>query len=54
VIEELKTQYATADLVSIFASEVKAGHYTQAGRIYSLLTTEQVQTKSVLFFTLGS
>ena len=52
VIEELKTQYATADLVSIFTSEVKAGHYTQAGRIYSLLTTAQVQTKSVSVFHL--
>jgi hypothetical protein len=50
MIEELKTQYATNDLVVIFSGEVKAGHYQRARLIFAQLTTEQAQTKTASIF----
>ena len=50
MIEELKTQYATSDLVGIFAGEVKAGHYPRASRIFPMLTNEQSHAKTATIF----
>ena len=52
MVEELKAQYATSDMVALFAGEVKAGHFGQASRIFTLLSQEQSQTKKAALFHL--
>ena len=52
MIEELKNQYATSDLVAIFENEVKAGQYPRAQRIFSLLSADQARTKTAAIFHL--
>lgn len=50
IIEEMKTQYATGDLVAIFANEVKAGHYQQASRVFAHLSDDQARTKTASIY----
>jgi hypothetical protein len=52
LVDELKTQYGSSDLVALFAGEVKAGRYQQAQRLYSLLNADQGQTKKAAIFHL--
>jgi Serine/threonine protein kinase len=52
MMEELKAQYSTSDPVAIFEREVKAGHYSEAQRIFNLLTADQAWTKTASIFHL--
>ena len=52
MVEELKAQYGTSDMVALFVGEVKAGHFGQAIRIFALLSQEQSQTKKAALFHL--
>lgn len=51
-VQELTDQYATADLASIFVSEVKKNNYLSAIRLYDSLSADQTAAKNVQIYYL--
>jgi hypothetical protein len=52
ILDDLKRQYATSDLLTIFIKEIEGRHYQNAQRIVRLLSPQELSTKAGLLYRL--
>ncbi len=50
LIDELKNQYGTADLLDIFVKEIKFGRYQEALTVFNALPAQQQQSKTSVLY----
>jgi hypothetical protein len=50
LIDELKNQYGTADLLELFVKEIKLGRYQEALTVFNALPIQQQQSKTAVLY----